>query len=71
MTTFDEELEADVPERAVVALTEANRRAMAAGFTVVLVRNGELIRRTGNQEIVLKAIGGRKKVAVRVKRRGP
>lgn len=68
MTTVTDEQERDVPQRAVRALTEANRRAVAAGHPVVLVRDGQLIRLIGNQVIVLKSVPGRKRVAVRVKR---
>jgi hypothetical protein len=60
-----------VPERAVRALTEAHRRAVAACHSVVLVQDGKLIRREGNEVIVLKPIRGRKKVLFRVKRREP
>ena len=69
MTTTEDEQEADVPQRAVRALTEAHRRAVAAGHPVVLVQDGKLIRRVGDQVIVLKTMRGRKKVTVRVKRR--
>lgn len=70
MTTIDQDaLDANVPELAVQALTEANRRAVAAGHPIGLVRGSQLIRCEGDQEIVLKEILGRKKVAFRVKRR--
>ena len=71
MTTVDDEQERDVPQRAVEALLDANRRAVAAGYAVVLVQNGKLIRRIADQVVVLKTIRPRRKVAVRVKQRKP
>jgi hypothetical protein len=63
----DESQEADVPQLAVKALTEAHQRALAAGQTLVLVRDGRLIRITNDEVVVLKKLPDRKKVAVRTK----
>ncbi|MGL6095622.1 MAG: hypothetical protein ACRC7O_07490 [Fimbriiglobus sp.] len=70
-TREDDDPDEGVPERAVQALTEAQRRAMAAGHPVVLVLDGKLIRRVGDQVTVLKLVRGRRKVAVRAMRCGP
>lgn len=69
MPIFDDEQDKNVPEQAVRALTEAHRRAIAAGHAVVMIQGGYLVRREGNQVTVLKPIRGRRKANTRVKTR--
>jgi hypothetical protein len=68
MAILDEEQqEADVPQLAVRALTQAHRRALASGQTLVMVRDGKLIRVTRDEVVVLRVLTARKKSAVRSK----
>ena len=67
MTILDDEQEANVPAQAVrPRKTEAQRQAEAAGHPVVLVKDGELIRRVGGQVIVLKSVRGRIRVGIQI-----
>jgi hypothetical protein len=63
----DDRQDADLPQRAVQALTAAHRRALAAGRTLVLVRNNQLIRISSAGIDVLRQLPARKKVTVRKK----
>jgi len=49
----DDQPDADVPEQAVKALTAAHRRALKAGRTLVVVKDGKLVRLTGTNVHVL------------------
>ncbi|MEZ6142371.1 MAG: hypothetical protein R3B84_17570 [Zavarzinella sp.] len=48
--------DADVPALAVKALNEATEQALRSGKTVVLVRDGKLVRIEGGNVIVLKEL---------------
>ncbi len=55
--------DADVPALAVEALRAANRVTIQSGATIVLVRDGKLIRIEPNGETVLKTVGELPKVS--------
>lgn len=57
-------LESDVPQKAVDALNAAHQQAMKMEYPLILVRNGQLIRATGDTITVLKTLPARKKVTV-------
>ncbi len=63
----DDPRDADVPEQAVKALTAAHRRALKAGRTLVVVKDGKLVRVTGTRSTVLGEGFRRTKVHVKVK----
>lgn len=63
-----ESLEETVPELAVHALTEATRRARAAGRPVVLVVNNQLVRITPEGTTVLEPLTSRVTAPSRTKR---
>jgi hypothetical protein len=58
----DEPDDDDVPEMALAALAEAQRRALASGRPVVLVRDGRLVRIQGDTVTVLRTMPPRKTV---------
>ncbi len=59
--------EADIPQLAVKALTEAHRRAIEAGHPLVLVKQGCLVRQGASGITVLKQLPARNRVAARTK----
>ena len=65
--TQPENQDADVPELAVQALTAAHRRAAAAGRTLIVVRNGQLLRISPTETVILRQLPARKKVGDRIK----
>lgn len=64
----EEQADADVPQQAVKALSAAHRRALQAGRTLVVVKDGKLIRVTGTKIDVLKDGQFRVKVQGKTKR---
>ncbi len=63
----DESQDADVPAMAIQGLIAAQERAVAAGYPIVLVRNGQLVRIVDGQTTVLKSVLPREKVTARTK----
>jgi hypothetical protein len=65
MTLQEEEIRDDaIPALAVKALSDATKRALQAGRTIVFVKNHRLIRKGPDGDIVLKDVPGRLKVKV-------
>ena len=60
--TVDHLEDADVPAQAVQALAAANQLTLQSGATIVLVRDGKLIRIEAGCETVLKTVGETPKV---------
>lgn len=52
----DERDEAEILRRGVEGLNAATRRALESGRPVVLVRDGQLVRITGDEVLVLKEL---------------
>jgi hypothetical protein len=66
MTTDETDLEeAGVPEQAVKALTAAQQQAAEAGYPLVLVQDGFLVRIDHTGTTVLKKMPARMKVSIR------
>lgn len=60
--------DADVPTLAVQGLNEATRKARQAG-EIIVVRGGQLLKINGDATVqIVRAVPGRKKVAMRTKR---
>jgi len=63
MTLKEEDaVDREIPDLAVKALSEASKRALKAGRTIVYVKNHQLIRKGPNGDVVLKQMPGRIKV---------
>jgi hypothetical protein len=62
MIVVTDPYEVDVPEQAVRALVDAHRRAVQAGYPIVMVRDGNLVREQGGKSTVLKQLPPRMRV---------
>jgi len=62
--TLQEEEVADlaIPTLAIKALSDASKRALLAGRTIVFVKNHRLIRKSPDGDVVLKTVPARLKV---------
>lgn len=61
--TEEDQLDADVPTQALQALQAAHDQAVQAGYPLVVVRNGQLVRVCGDSVTIIKSVPGRKKVS--------
>lgn len=68
MTNTEDEAANDFVRQAVAGLSAASRKAASAGHTLILVKDGRLIRRGLNGVEMLRVLPKRPKVATRVKK---
>ena len=60
-----------IPNLAVKALSDASKRALEAGRTIVFVKNHRLIRKGPEGDVVLKTLPGRLKIKANGKNANP